>query len=45
MESTKIEEQTTDSSLNTSVNSSIDNEDEFTEEELKKAEEFKTKGN
>jgi len=42
----KSEDHTTETSLNTSVGSSQeDKEEEFSEEELKKAEEFKTKGN
>lgn len=43
---TKVEETTTDTntSLNT-TNESIDEPEEYSEEEVKKAEEFKTQGN
>ncbi len=43
---TKLEDQTTDSSLNTSQSSIDDSKvEEFDEEEIKKAENFKNKGN
>ena len=42
----KSEEHATESSVNTSVGSvNEEREEEFTEEETKKAEEYKTKGN
>lgn len=44
MEAKSEETKATDTSLNSSI-SSVEIEDDFPEEELKKAEEYKTKGN